>query len=383
MFSNLKFLDSFRGLAALYVVVGHARWLLWEGFSGGYLKHPEQYSVLGKVLVYFFSAFKFGHEAVLFFFVLSGFVIHLNYSNKLDTIANKIANTAVYAFKRFIRIYPALLFSILITLLCDYLGNLQYEALYSNQSLYNNINNNLTFDHSLVTLTTTLLNLSTLGFPVFGSNGPLWSLAYEWWFYILYPILYFKIKGQKHWFYILIAFLAILGYFQFFGMTFFDKIFPGMLCWSLGCLLADVYRMSKKGTLLLFSLLTFIAYCMLYLFSLPFNTDLRTALLFASFMSLSLYYAHWFSKYNILSWLGNLSYTLYIIHFPILLLYSSILMNHNEGLLPRHFWHVILGVILSLMLAYPVSRIMEYKIPGILKKKLKNNSVIAHPPTNR
>src|SRR5665213_1414486 len=32
----LQFLDGLRGLAALYVMVGHARWLLWEGYREGF-----------------------------------------------------------------------------------------------------------------------------------------------------------------------------------------------------------------------------------------------------------------------------------------------------------------------------------------------------------
>ncbi len=30
---GLLFLDGLRGLAAFYVMVGHARWLLWEGYG--------------------------------------------------------------------------------------------------------------------------------------------------------------------------------------------------------------------------------------------------------------------------------------------------------------------------------------------------------------
>ena len=37
---QLVFLDGLRGLAAFYVLVGHARWLLWEGDTQ-YAAHPE------------------------------------------------------------------------------------------------------------------------------------------------------------------------------------------------------------------------------------------------------------------------------------------------------------------------------------------------------
>jgi peptidoglycan/LPS O-acetylase OafA/YrhL len=77
--SQLVFLESLRGLAALYVVIHHARWFLWEGYSKGYLKHPEAFNYFNKALMYFFSLFVYGHEMVVFFFVLSGFVIHLRY----------------------------------------------------------------------------------------------------------------------------------------------------------------------------------------------------------------------------------------------------------------------------------------------------------------
>jgi len=33
------------------------------------------------------------------------------------------------------------------------------------------------------------LFLQTILGPTYGSNGPLWSLAYEWWYYILFPLL--------------------------------------------------------------------------------------------------------------------------------------------------------------------------------------------------
>ena len=80
---GLLFLDGLRGLAAFYVVVGHARWLLWEGYSEGFQKHPASYSAINKALAYFLSLFKYGNEAVLFFFVLSGFVIHLRYARRM------------------------------------------------------------------------------------------------------------------------------------------------------------------------------------------------------------------------------------------------------------------------------------------------------------
>src|SRR5271155_4374259 len=80
---GLQFLDGLRGLAAFYVMAGHARWLLWEGYSEGFQRHPESYSAINKALMYFLSLFGHGDDAVLFFFVLSGFVIHLRYAQRI------------------------------------------------------------------------------------------------------------------------------------------------------------------------------------------------------------------------------------------------------------------------------------------------------------
>ena len=52
---KFKFLDGLRGIAAVYVMIGHARWLLWEGFQDGFKNHPNNYSMIDKSLMYFFQ----------------------------------------------------------------------------------------------------------------------------------------------------------------------------------------------------------------------------------------------------------------------------------------------------------------------------------------
>ncbi len=102
---NTKFLDGLRAIAAVYVMIGHARWLLWEGYTNGYTQHPASYSSADKFLMYFFSMFKYGHQFVMLFFVLSGFVIHLNYANKLKAVRNLNVNILSFYYKRVKRIY--------------------------------------------------------------------------------------------------------------------------------------------------------------------------------------------------------------------------------------------------------------------------------------
>jgi peptidoglycan/LPS O-acetylase OafA/YrhL len=82
---DIKGLDGLlRGLADLYVMIGNAGWLFWEDCIEGYLKHTLEYNWIDKKLMYFLSIFKFEHESVFLFFVLSGFVIHKGYVKKIN-----------------------------------------------------------------------------------------------------------------------------------------------------------------------------------------------------------------------------------------------------------------------------------------------------------
>ena len=184
---KLLFLDGLRGLAALYVLVGHARWLLWEGFSTGYATHPDHYSLAGKLLVFGLALFRWGHEAVLFFFVLSGFVIHLRYATGLKRDPAYRFGFAGYLARRARRLYPPMLMALAITWTLDTLGARLQLPTFLHTSAYPVINANIGSDHSLRVL---LRNLVFIMNPVFGSDGPLWSLNYEWYFYLLYPLVF-------------------------------------------------------------------------------------------------------------------------------------------------------------------------------------------------
>lgn len=81
---DLRSLDVLRGMLAVYVVAGHARWLLWEGHSE-WIKYSHSW--WENVLAYASVSLRFGHEAVLIFFLFSGIFIHLRMANNI--IKNK------------------------------------------------------------------------------------------------------------------------------------------------------------------------------------------------------------------------------------------------------------------------------------------------------
>ncbi|WP_053976064.1 acyltransferase family protein [Mangrovimonas xylaniphaga] len=368
---KLKFLDTFRGIAAFYVVVGHSRWLLWEGYSSGYVHHTQDYTFFQKCMVYFMGVFKYGHEAVLFFFVLSGFVIHLNYHNKFGTIQETKSNILKFYFKRFKRIYPVLIFALVLTFICDSLILQLNPDFVWGDTNYKTINEFITFNHGFAAVFGGLFNMGRLGFPVFGSNGPLWSLAYEWWFYMFYPVLYIKRNDKTYLFYTLIFLAALFSAFLSFRSVFFDKIFIGMASWAIGCLLAEIYLKRTKLNLEGFVFVCLSLSILYYIY--PFmGKDFFMALVFGALLSLCLKFSSFINRYAKFKKLGDMSYTLYIVHFPLLVVGSSVLMNNNHGNLPIHFGYTLLGVLGSLLFAYLFFPIFEIRIPELLENMFRN-----------
>jgi peptidoglycan/LPS O-acetylase OafA/YrhL len=178
---NIKVLDGLlRGLADLYVMIGHARWLLWEDYSEGYLKHTLEYNWIDKMLMYFLSIFKFGHVSVLWFFVLSGFLINISYLKKFFTDSFQSVNLGQFYKKRIRRIYLLFFFAICLNTLLDFIGRDFGFSIYTGNTPNEGIN--VTFGNQSLTLVTFIGNIFFLFkeyVPIFGTNGPTWSLKLE------------------------------------------------------------------------------------------------------------------------------------------------------------------------------------------------------------
>lgn len=357
---KLMFLDGLRGLAALYVLVGHARWLLWEGLAEGYRRHPNHYSLAGKLLVFGLSAFRWGHEAVLFFFVLSGFVIHLRYATGLARDPGYQFGLASYLGRRARRLYPPLLFALAATWAVDTIGlKLQLPtALHATR--YPLINANIGSDHSLRTL---LANLVFIMTPVFGSDGPLWSLNYEWYFYLLYPLVFLLARRSILGATVALVGLSVIGYAPIWpdALLWLRGVFQLMIVWWLGALLAERFarrlpvRYELVAGLMLAPLLLRVG-----LFA-PWR-DLVMGATFCGLIAFcfALQDRGWtLGSLARLQPLGEMSYTLYIVHFPIVVLMSGCLMKASGGSLPEHFGWVALAIVLCVGLAWPLHLITE------------------------
>jgi len=203
--NTIALLDASRGLAAVYVVVHHiAQFREWTGIAR--------------------IAFKFGQEAVIVFFLLSGFVIFANEYNRIES------DLAGYAARRTRRIYPPLMIALALSTVVFY------------------FNGTLAEHFDLRSLGGTLLGLQDIerlkpGVIVapYLDNEPLWSLSYEIAFYVLFPAvltLWNKNKWLTHAIG-LVCCASYLGFAQF--PNHWLLVAAYFQIWWTGAMIADAY----------------------------------------------------------------------------------------------------------------------------------------------
>ncbi len=349
----LRFLDGLRGLAALYVMLGHARWILWRGYED-FFKHPGDYTFFEKFMAYGLSVLRYGHEVVFFFFVLSGFVIHLRYAIKLkDSPESAKFDWGPFVYRRARRLYIPLIFAMILTYLCDIIGRrLGYVEFYKTAVYFE-----IQVFHSANILRDLFGNLFFLMDTYVPQWGPdLWSLKFEWWFYMIYPLFWVLSKRSIRLASGVMAFLFLLSFFpRLWPVRLFWEVFSLMITWWFGVLLADMYAGRIKNR---FGLCSLFVLLIPFLLKRPFGilNDPLWALAFAGLISFCLYLEGKNIRLRILDCLkplGDMSYTLYVIHSPLLILLSGWLMSRDpQHLLPKHFGWAGLGALMCLGVAY-------------------------------
>lgn len=152
------YLDLVRFSAALVVVLTH---LAYPRFSGGLLLPLRTY----------------GNDAVMIFFVLSGYVIAYT--------ATRDRELGTYCINRLARLYSVALPAIVLTFLLDQSGRLLDPALYDG-FWYRG-------DAPLARMLAALTFTNELWFRSLRlfTNGPYWSLGYEFWYYVLFACAWY------------------------------------------------------------------------------------------------------------------------------------------------------------------------------------------------
>jgi peptidoglycan/LPS O-acetylase OafA/YrhL len=177
-----SFLNLSRWLAAVLVLAEHARNLALVDLPS--VSHPD----LAIRVLYLLTGL--GHQAVVVFFVISGYLVG---GVTLERWRHDGPALRAYAAARVSRIYIVLLPALLIGLLLDWSGShwLAGSRLYAGgQSALHieSLTDLRAGDLGPGAFLGNLLCLQGIVVPTYGSNGPLWSLAYEWWYYWLFAL---------------------------------------------------------------------------------------------------------------------------------------------------------------------------------------------------
>ena len=167
-------LDLLRSLAAFFVVANHIGEALFR-FEHG----------LDPVNLVAFQFFYLGHQAVMVLFVVSGFLIG---RAAMQCVVKGSQSAFDYGVDRMTRIYVVLLPALLIGFVSD--------------QILAHVASGPDFDYvmertSFLIFLGNLVGLQTVLVPTFGSNGPLWSLACELWYYVMFPAFLVALFGRS------------------------------------------------------------------------------------------------------------------------------------------------------------------------------------------
>jgi peptidoglycan/LPS O-acetylase OafA/YrhL len=329
---NLWF-DLIRGCSALIVCLGHLRNAILVDYSE--LVNP---SIPIKAF-YFMTSLS--HQAVMVFFVLSGYFVG-------GAVLRSGAKFSWrnYLTSRLTRLWVVLIPCLLITWIVGITVE-HYSPLVLSGANYDVWHSGPKIDEYSADLSTFLANMffmQTIKSPVFGLNGPLWSLANEFWYYMLFPLLAIAIgliKSRKF-------FLRTVAF--IFAMVIIwclpNDILYGFMVWIMG---VAVYLLQTKVKLLnaikarIFLLAGILLFGLFLGYSrstsliqiIPIEPDFAVGFSFA-FLCLALTnqtfpITRWprFASFSL--HISEVSYSMYLSHFPIVILIASTIYDSRKA----------------------------------------------------
>lgn len=342
-------LDSLRGLAALTVFIGHC--------AGVKINMPLQNAIYPTPIGILFN----GNAAVVFFFVLSGFVLSLPFIN-----SNRPLQLIRFYVRRIFRLYPAFIVAILLSLFLK-------EFVYDRNGIVPFSDWLKSFwtwgwNRENVTAVAKSLMLVAPGTDTRLLDPPIWSLVTEMKMSLILPFFIFIASRCSPTLNILI--LLIIICFTGWGITWAAGIF------YLGVLLAKykddliigVQRWRRISLLAVIIMVLFL-YNNTFEFlkgyqqlEWPFKwvwSNYITAMgsLIIIVIALARKRIANLLKHKVFTFLGDISYSFYLVHFPVLLTVSS-LFGRSGHVDPLFIFLVafVLSVVISWLIVVLIER---------------------------
>ena len=372
---HYELLDGLRGVAALIVVCYH----IFEGFSFAEITNGAGDGMI-RILNH-------GYLAVDFFFLLSGFVLSYAYDGRSEM---KMGD---FFKRRLIRLHPMLIMGAFIGMLCFFIGGSQQWN-----------GTQVPFYLTLLCFVLSVLMLPAIpGSPnevrgngeMFPLNGPAWSLFFEYIGNILY-ILFIRRLSTK----ILGVFVLLLGVLHTVfslgnfsgygsigvgwtldGVNFCGGLIRMLFPLTLGMFLSRRFKPLKiKSSFWTCSLLLLIIFSVPYIpgFNFVSFNGLYESICVLIFFPLILIMGASAQNLNrktnkINHFLGDLSYPLYMIHYPIMYLFYQWLIANECYTLSETFFVAIPVVVLSVLLAFLFLKFYDKPLRKYLTEKFNRD----------
>jgi peptidoglycan/LPS O-acetylase OafA/YrhL len=346
-------LDALRAVSALVVFAGHVRQYLFVQWT------PAFRGNLPARIIYFTTGF--GHEAVMVFFVLSGYLVG---GAVLRAHAAGAWSWPRYLLARLTRLWLVLLPALVLGAIIDAITLSVFGARLQAREVIAERFTPLAWLGNLFFLQGVLA-------PEFGSNTPLWSLSYELWYYLAFPFAVGAVLSRSWRARALntLAVLAILVFTRKAVAPYFVVWLFGAAVWMLPALPARWSRpVTAAGLLALAPLLVVLGTRPGYRAS--FAADLAVGVLVAVvvaglhaadqrpsalYVRVTRFWASW-------------SYSLYLVHFPPVLLVSvALFTSFHERWLPTARNGALGALIAAAVLcyAYLISRLTEARTEAV------------------
>jgi peptidoglycan/LPS O-acetylase OafA/YrhL len=308
--------------------VGHARTFFFHSFTSPV--HTTVNSAFG--VQDSVATITIGNEAVMVFFVLSGFLVG---GSVLRQTRTGKWHWRDYALKRLTRLWIVLIPAIFIGMLLDVTGSWLLSSAGSVYSV-NGFPNYSGTVHIIDAYSVKII-LANIFFACGilarhpGSNVALWSLTCEFWYYLLFPLLLITfLPQQKLWKRSVYLAIAVL-IFCFIG-TKYSLLF---WIWILGALLTSIplklpARIASLGSAF-FGVALILAFPLVKIYVKPVHIGQSIMALLTAILIYCLMHNSAAGKKNLYAILAKFfakfSYTLYLTHLPLLMFLSALLFH--------------------------------------------------------